>query len=74
VQPGPQLRQLLPALGTAALAAAAQPSPLRASEGVLIDQALQDAQGNVTRAARALGISRATLYRKLGARKPHTAT
>ncbi|MBN9325153.1 MAG: hypothetical protein J0H24_25370, partial [Delftia acidovorans] len=33
-----------------------------------------DAQGNVTRAARALGISRATLYRKLGARKPHTAT
>ena len=74
VQPGPQLRQLLPALGTAALATAAQPSPLRASEGVLIEQALQDAQGNVTRAARALGISRATLYRKLGARKPHTTT
>ena len=47
-----------------------RPSPLRASEGVLIEQALQDAQGNVTRAARALGISRATLYRKLGARKP----
>src|SRR3989442_6499824 len=29
----------------------------------LFRSALQDAQGNVTRAARALGISRATLYR-----------
>jgi transcriptional regulator of acetoin/glycerol metabolism len=64
VQPGPQLRSLLPAM-----AAGAQASPLRASEGVLIEQALQDAQGNVARAARALGISRATLYRKLGARR-----
>ncbi|KAA9167078.1 histidine kinase, partial [Delftia sp. BR1] len=52
----------------------AQASPLRASEGVLIEQALQDAQGNVTRAARALGISRATMYRKLGARRPRATT
>lgn len=64
VQPGPQLRQWLPA----------QASPLRASEGVLIEQALQDAGGNVARAARALGISRATLYRKLGARRPQAAS
>ena len=70
VQPGPQLRSLLPAAGPAG-AATAQASPLRASEGVLIEQALQDAGGNVARAARALGISRATLYRKLGARRPH---
>ncbi len=69
VQPGPQLRRLLPAEGPVA-AAAAQPSPLRASESVLIEQALQEARGNVARAARALGISRATLYRKLGARRP----
>ncbi|WP_280189385.1 helix-turn-helix domain-containing protein [Delftia sp. PS-11] len=63
-QPGPQLRRLLPAQ------AQVQPaSPLRSSQGVLIEQALQEAQGNVAQAARALGISRATLYRKLGARR-----
>ncbi|PJI95408.1 transcriptional regulator of acetoin/glycerol metabolism [Acidovorax sp. 69] len=33
-----------------------------------IDQALQSARGNMSQAARQLGISRQTLYRKLGAR------
>jgi len=39
-------------------------------ETALIRKAVADARGNVAEAARALGISRATLYRKLGARKP----
>lgn len=39
---------------------------LRDVETALIRQAVQDARGNVMEAARALGISRATVYRKLG--------
>lgn len=42
---------------------------LRDVETALIRQAVQDARGNVMEAARALGISRATVYRKL-AQKP----
>ena len=45
------------------------PAPLRAAEAALIRQAVQNARGNVAEAARALGISRATVYRKLGAPK-----
>ena len=41
-------------------------APLRQTETALIRQAVQDARGNVAEAARALGISRATVYRKLG--------
>ena len=37
-------------------------------ESALIRKAVDDAQGNVVAAARALGISRATVYRKLGKR------
>ena len=44
--------------------------PLRDVEIALIRQAVSDARGNVMEAARALGISRATVYRKL-AQKPH---
>jgi transcriptional regulator of acetoin/glycerol metabolism len=44
-------------------------APLREAETALIRQAVQDARGNVAEAARALGISRATVYRKLGAPK-----
>jgi transcriptional regulator of acetoin/glycerol metabolism len=40
--------------------------PLREVEAVMIRKALDDARGNVGQAARALGIGRATLYRKLG--------
>jgi transcriptional regulator of acetoin/glycerol metabolism len=39
---------------------------LREVEAVMIRKAVDDARGNVGQAARALGISRATLYRKLG--------
>ena len=49
--------------------AAAGPAPLREAETALIRQAVQDARGNVAEAARALGISRATVYRKLGPQK-----
>ena len=47
------------------------PAPLRATEAALIRQAVQNARDNVAEAARALGISRATVYRKLGAPKGH---
>ncbi|CAN7344937.1 helix-turn-helix domain-containing protein [Acidovorax sp. Root217] len=50
---------------------AATSAPLREAETALIRQAVQDARGNVAEAARALGISRATVYRKLGAQKGH---
>jgi transcriptional regulator of acetoin/glycerol metabolism len=42
--------------------------PLKDLETELIRQAVQDARGNVMAAARMLGISRATVYRKLGKR------
>ena len=48
---------------------AAAQAPLRETETALIRRAVQDARGNVAEAARALGISRATVYRKLGAQK-----
>ena len=44
--------------------------PLRDHETSLIRKAVEDAQGNVEVAARALGISRATVYRRLQAKKP----
>ena len=40
--------------------------PLRDVELALIRQAVAEAQGNIQQAARRLGISRATIYRKLG--------
>jgi len=40
--------------------------PLRQMQASMIRQAMEQAGGNVTEAAQALGISRATLYRKLG--------
>lgn len=55
--------------GTPALAARATPR-LRELQGRLIEQAVRDAQGNVAEAARALGVSRATVYRQLGAGRP----
>ena len=64
--------QVLPATPTragvwgAAPTPARPPAPLREAESALIRQAVQDARGNVAEAARALGISRATVYRKLG--------
>lgn len=43
--------------------------PLRDTETEWIRSAVRQARGNVAEAARNLGISRATVYRKLGARK-----
>jgi len=42
--------------------------PLKEVETAMIRQAVNDAQGNVMKAARALGVSRATVYRRLGAK------
>ena len=44
--------------------------PLKEVETALIRKAVEDARGNVMEAARALGISRATVYRKLGRKRP----
>ncbi|MGJ7543463.1 helix-turn-helix domain-containing protein [Variovorax sp. LT1R16] len=55
----------LPAHGTAP--ASARPR-LRDVETALIRKAVEEARGNVAEAARTLGISRATVYRKLSAR------
>ncbi len=41
--------------------------PLKDVETALIHKAVHDARGNVMQAAKALGISRATVYRRLGA-------
>ncbi len=55
-----------PAERVAAPHAVAQKKPrLRELEGELIRRAVDEARGNVAEAARALGISRATVYRKL---------
>jgi transcriptional regulator of acetoin/glycerol metabolism len=43
--------------------------PLRDLEAAMIRQAVDKARGNVGQAALALGISRATLYRKLGSKR-----
>ena len=40
--------------------------PLKDIEAALIRKAVDQARGNVAQAAQALGISRATVYRKLG--------
>ena len=47
----------------------APPLPLRDVETALIRKAVTEARGNVMQAARVLGISRATVYRRLGRHK-----
>ena len=47
--------------------ATATPPPLKDIETALIRKAVDDARGNVVQAAKALGVSRATIYRRLGA-------
>lgn len=44
----------------------AMPVPLREVETALIRKAVNEAKGNVMKAARLLGVSRATVYRRLG--------
>ncbi|MBE7369961.1 sigma-54-dependent Fis family transcriptional regulator [Ramlibacter pallidus] len=57
------------AVAQAAGSARASRLPLRDVEIALIRKAVDDARGNVMEAARALGISRATVYRKLAQKK-----
>lgn len=56
----------LPQLPGQSVAAVAARVPLRDVEIALIRAAVAEARGNVVQAAQALGISRATIYRKLG--------
>jgi transcriptional regulator of acetoin/glycerol metabolism len=58
--------QALPQLPGHAAVIVAPRVPLRDVEIALIRKAVSDARGNVVKAAQALGISRATVYRKLG--------
>lgn len=69
-RPAGQNAGFAPVLSPAPVHAAAS-APLREAETALIRQAVQDARGNVAEAARALGISRATVYRKLGTPRGH---
>ena len=55
-----------PAAKTADNASSAAALPLKDLETALIHQAVNDARGNVMKAARSLGVSRATVYRRLG--------
>ena len=64
----PPLSARLPGLPTARPVPAAAVLSLQELSSAAIDQALQSARGNVSQAARQLGISRQTLYRKLAAR------
>jgi len=63
------LNAALPPWPAAALAPPPKALPLREVESALIQKAVEEARGNVAQAARALGISRATVYRKLGGGK-----
>ena len=54
------------ATGRPGLDAGASRLPLKELEIALIRKAVDDAKGNIMQAARTLGISRATVYRKLG--------
>ena len=68
---GLRLTVLAGATRTAGAAPSAEPAaalPLRAVESALIRQAVAEARGNVALAAQRLGISRATVYRKLNRR------
>lgn len=67
LQAWPQLAgELSPAAGMPPGGEAHAPRALRDIETALIRRAVDDARGNVLRAAKVLGISRATVYRRLG--------
>lgn len=57
----------IPAIGTAGAEAAPEGLNIEAHERSLIEKALRECQGNRSEAAKKLGISRRTLYRKLDA-------
>ncbi len=60
-----RMGQAMPVASRPTLATDAPP-PLKDIETALIRKAVDDARGNVMQAAKALGISRATVYRRLG--------
>ncbi|MBA3595479.1 MAG: histidine kinase [Polaromonas sp.] len=62
----PLLRGQAAAPGRLGSRVAAPALPLKDVETALIRKAVSEAKGNVMKAARALGISRATVYRRLG--------
>jgi transcriptional regulator of acetoin/glycerol metabolism len=62
--------QALPQLAGDGPGAAAARVPLRDVEIAMIRRAVSEARGNVMEAARSLGISRATVYRKLSQKAP----
>ena len=67
VQPALHTHQPVTAISPLSPIRPSAPSkPLREVETALIRQAVLDARGNVLKAARALGVSRATVYRRLG--------
>ena len=70
---GLRLSCLAQAAGTARTGCSGARLPLRDVEIALIRKAVNDARGNVMEAARALGISRATVYRKLSQKPPARA-
>ena len=57
--------------GTPSPGAEPQNGTLRAQSDAVIAGAVAEAGGNIAAAARALGISRNTLYRRLAAMRPH---
>ena len=69
----------LPVMGHQANRSDCEPVPaparsqatLKDIEAALIRKAVDDARGNVQKAARTLGISRATIYRRLGTTLKH---
>jgi sigma-54 dependent transcriptional regulator, acetoin dehydrogenase operon transcriptional activator AcoR len=65
------LRLSVQAQRSDAARSAGMATPLRALENNVIRQAVDSARGNVAAAAKALGISRATVYRKLKSRRDH---
>lgn len=66
---GLRLQALATRHSAAQHAAATAGTSLRETEAEWIRSAVREARGNVAQAARSLGISRATVYRKLGQRK-----
>ena len=62
----PVSQAMAPATLRMPVSATATPQPLKDIETALIRRAVDDARGNVLKAARALGVSRATVYRRLG--------
>ena len=63
------LKPLLPPVPAGEIAAEGSPIALEEMERIAIDRAIRRCQGNRTRAAALLGISRDTLYRKLREQK-----